>query len=276
MQKFYKKKNFSFCKYHTRGNDFILLDDRDEKFPKDEKYFLKNLCNRNLGIGADGVILLQNSKFQNFLKFRIFNSDGSEAMSCGNGLACFVHFASKILNLKVSFIEKLKENIFATIKDEKVFLEFPIPTIFEKFQKVQILDKNFEYFFLLAGVHHVVIFVEDLKNLDVYKYGREIRSLKKFMPRGTNVNFIKLDQNKLFIRTFEKGVEKETFSCGTGAIASAYMAKSLKNTKGKFQIFSKIGVADIDFNYHKKDVKSIIIGLKPNLIYSGRFDLKDF
>lgn len=215
----------NFQKYHGTGNDFIIIDNRQAFFPANDperKELAGMLCNRNFGIGADGLILLENDGKADF-SMRYFNSDGLPGSFCGNGSRCAVAFAYKnsiIKNRHTRFVaaDGLHEAAVSTgnnITYVKVYLsDADQPATF---------DTN--VFFANTGSPHVVLFRENIDELDVVKEGRKIRNEKRWQPGGTNVNFVKhTPDGRLYVRTYERGVENETLSCGSGVAAAALAA----------------------------------------------------
>ena len=203
---------FNFYKYQGTGNDFIIIDNRNEKV-KLSKDQIEKLCDRRFGIGADGLILLENHSELDF-NMRYFNSDGNEATMCGNGGRCLVAFAKHLdiitKNTKFNSIDGVHE---AIINDTGT-----ISLQMQDVLKVNDVNKNF---FLNTGSPHYVMFKKNIKDIDVFSRGHEIRYSKEFSPKGTNVNFVEILDNKIYVRTYERGVENETFSCGTGVTAAA-------------------------------------------------------
>jgi diaminopimelate epimerase len=268
-------KKFFFAKYHARGNDFIIFDDRKrnvlEKFSED---VIKKLCHRNLSVGSDGIIFLQNSKKCDY-KMRIFNSDGSEATSCGNGLCCLFTYIKdnnfKIKNADKISLETLSGDVLATFdKDNRVSIEMDFPKLLKKDFKLQI-DKTttLEMSLIDSGVMHVVIFENDVIKVDLEKISPLIRYHQKFKEiGGVNVNFVKVDKksNELFVRTYEKGVEAETKSCGTGAIAAAYIASEKYLLKNPVKIITHLGIANIIL---EKKIKSVTMTTKAINTFNG-------
>lgn len=214
-----------FSKYSGCGNDFILIDNRDNTFIPE---IVKKLCNRNLGIGADGVILLENALSADF-RMRIFNSDGSEAEMCGNGLRCFGKFILELGFQKKPYAIQLKNQVLTVdFIGESVSTTLKLESEIKENLLLNTDENQWECFFLNTGVPHAVVFVENLDELKVKDLGKNIRHHPIFSPKGTNANFVKkINENTISIRTFERGVEDETLACGTGASAGA-IAASLK------------------------------------------------
>ena len=224
-----------FFKYNSNGNDFIIIDDRKEsldsffsKKVKDLKKNIQKLCSRQFCIGADGLILLKNSKFADF-KMMIFNSDGKEATMCGNALLCLAKFINDFIEKKIEIQIETKAGIYQTyLKDGLVSFISKKPQILKTDYKIKIDSTNFNFQVLNSGVFHGVTFLKNFENIDVFQMGRKIRYLKDFHPIGVNVNFCEiLSANEIKVRTYEKGVEDETYCCLTGAVAVCHSLKKL-------------------------------------------------
>lgn len=204
----------NFTKYHGAGNDFIMIDARKINRTIFSKEYVELLCERHFGIGADGLILLVKEESK-ALKMVYFNSDGREGTMCGNGGRCFAAFAREkgcsggILEFEG--IDGMHQAVFE--KDDTVSL---------KMSDVNDIQQLEDGYLIETGSRHFVMQVPDPDVVDVFQKGREIRNQSRFLPSGTNVNFVgPLKNNELKIRTFERGVENETLACGTGAVAAA-------------------------------------------------------
>ncbi len=220
---------FSFAKYHGAGNDFILVDDRRLLFPQDPASIQK-LCDRRFGIGADGILLLQPSEMGDY-KMQIFNSDGGEPAMCGNGVRCMAHFIYHSLNLRTEMVIEVSQKLYrCTLQNNTVSVEMGK---FSWIHKDYLLGPHLIQA-LHTGVPHAVVFVSELFSVNVLHHGREIRS--HFQPEGVNVNFAMRTKDKIYVRTYERGVEAETLACGTGAVAVAAAAKEMFKLSGPIVI----------------------------------------
>jgi diaminopimelate epimerase len=213
-----------FEKYQGSGNDFILIDDRKEIFPVHAQALIQKLCDRRLGIGADGLLLLQTSQSADY-KMRIFNADGKEAAMCGNGIRCLTHYVlhTKMASSPLRF--ETKSGIISSRMHENwIAVDFGIPQILQE-TTLHAEETDWSCCVVDTGVPHAVVFVPDVDSIDVSYIGREIRYAKSFQPEGVNVNFAHINPDgSLRVRTYERGVEGETLSCGTGLAATAFAA----------------------------------------------------
>ncbi|MDQ5971798.1 MAG: Diaminopimelate epimerase [Patescibacteria group bacterium] len=205
-----------FYKYHGAGNDFILIDNRDRVFDKNDTENIKLLCHRHFGIGADGIILLENHPDYNF-EMIFINNDGSIGSMCGNGGRCIVHFADRILGIvgdpnNIEF-KAVDGEHKAIIGGNEVKL---------KMQDITDISTRNDLPFLSSGTTpHNIVFVEDIENYPVLEEGRKIRYSD---PEGMNTNFVEEKDGIFYVRTYERGVEYETMACGTGATCVAIFA----------------------------------------------------
>ena len=246
----------NFVKYQGTGNDFILIDDRRSQsshtpFPVDNQPFTEQLCHRRFGIGADGLILLQDVPVQNVpvqddapgYNFRMvyFNADGREGSMCGNGGRCIVRFAHDLglFETRTRFLAVDGEHE-AEVQNDVISLKMSDVSGFMPFHGG---------IFLNTGSPHVVVFVDDVAAFDVVGQGRQLRHDSRFGAGGTNVNFTEvLADNSLFVRTFERGVEDETYSCGTGVTAVALAAHRQRGINSPIAIKTPGGNLTVSFS----------------------------
>ncbi|MFZ0484533.1 MAG: diaminopimelate epimerase [Desulfobacterales bacterium] len=224
-------KTINFYKMSGSGNDFIIIDNRNNIVDEsDLSNFVVNVCRRKMSVGADGVILVENTGNADF-KWRFFNSDGSVAEMCGNGARCVARFAylNNIAGSNMSF-ETLAGLVKAEVIEERVKVKMTDPFDLETDVAIELKNGLTSIYSINTGVPHVVMVKNSIDDIDIVKTGREIRYHDRFSPAGTNVNFVcHVKDNTIAIRTYERGVEDETLACGTGAAASAIvMAQKMK------------------------------------------------
>lgn len=221
-----------FIKYSGCGNDFILVDNRlvdnctGRLLPHPDA--IARLCARATGIGADGLLLVENSS-SDTAKMRIFNADGKEAEMCGNGVRCVAHYLSTLPPHPVSLsVETMHQRIFAAIECDGISTEFPPPTHVNFHRTLRIEGKTVAVHCLDTGVPHAILFTGQIDDPTFPILAKEIRHHVDFAPRGTNVNLAQIQPNgTISLRTYERGVEGETLACGTGAVATALAAAAL-------------------------------------------------
>lgn len=250
-----------FYKYQGTGNDFIMVDDRENKFNTSDTNLVQKLCDRRFGIGADGFILLRLHNDSDF-EMVYYNADGNQSTMCGNGGRCTVHFAHSLGLFKNETKFMAIDGIHhASIEGDIVTLEM---------QDVSEIQNKNDYFFLDTGSPHYVELIDNIDEFEVFKKGREIRYSQSFESiGGTNVNFIeKVSPQKIKVRTYERGVEDETYSCGTGVTACA-LAMSLGESESPINISTKGGELEVGWKklngvytdiYLKGPAKPVFIG----------------
>ena len=213
-----------FHKYQGAGNDFVLIDNRSERY-KLNSQDVAALCHRKFGVGADGLILLENGNQSVDFSIRYFNSDGSEASFCGNGTRCAVAFAHHLQMISETCRLQAYDGIHTAAILEHRLQQYTIALKMNDVSEVVQYDTGF---FLDTGSPHFVVFLKDnIADFDVVKEGKRLRNDPRF-PSGCNVNFMQCCQDGIYVRTYERGVEDETLSCGTGVTASA-IVWALKN-----------------------------------------------
>ncbi len=279
-----------FTKMSGAGNDFIVID--RSKYPDLllNPDIISKLCNRRNGIGADGVITLSDFNF----KMDYYNADGSTKTLCGNGARCAIKFAqssNRLKNGKASFVSNDEAYSGEILDGEKVKFNLNKPKNIKSNLNINVAGQNLNYYFSDTGSPHVVIKIEDIlkdpsdKNsfyteidkVPVVEIGKEIRYHNNFLPGGTNVNFIKIVNSRLEIRTYERGVEDETLACGTGAVASAIIASLFHELKPPVVLLTKGGdKLVVDFKFENNDIKNLSLSGPAKIIYSGNFLLNTF
>jgi len=257
-----------FFKYQATGNDFVILDNRmsNRAFSKNE---ITAICDRKFGIGADGLMLIENDAQLDF-NLVYYNSDGSQSL-CGNGSRAAVSFASKlgIINGKTVF------NAYDGSHEAELMSSGIVRL---KMNEVTLVEQHGEDFFINTGSPHVIRFVKDLDKFPVFEEGRKIRYSEKFGPSGTNANFVELlHDNTVFVRTYERGVENETLSCGTGVTAAA-LAASFLGYSSPVKIKTLGGELQVEFTSHKGDTAkpaftSVFLVGPAKMVYKGELEL---
>ncbi|MCC5843813.1 MAG: diaminopimelate epimerase [Verrucomicrobia bacterium] len=221
--------NTPFWKMHGAGNDFVLIDDREQTFPDADNDLIHSLARPKYGVGCEGVILIQPSETADF-RMRFYNPDGGEVEMCGNGARCVARLAHEIdaAPRKMAF-DTVAGLIHAEVlKHDQVRLTMTDPKDWTLNGELDMEEQKLPYHFVNSGVPHVVLVVEDLSHADVATIGAAIRYHSRFQPAGTNVNLIEITgPDSLAIRTYERGVEAETLACGTGMVAAGLVAGSL-------------------------------------------------
>jgi diaminopimelate epimerase len=220
------KGKIEFYKMSGSGNDFIIIDNRDFSLDVgDLSSFARNVCQRKISVGADGLLLIEPSKIADF-KWQFFNSDGSVAEMCGNASRCVARYAylKGIAPKKMSF-ETLAGIISAEVNDDVVKVRLTDPSPLKPGIKININGNEIILDFIDTGVPHTVCFIDNVEKCSAVDDGRKIRRHEYFQPRGTNANFVSvIDRHKIRVRTYERGVEDETLACGTGDVASVLAA----------------------------------------------------
>lgn len=270
-------QNVLFSKYSGCGNDFIIADNRKNDFPVDDHALILSMCERCTGIGADGLILLENG-IEAAYKMRIFNSDGFETEMCGNGLRCFVRYLQDSGFGDGPFtIESMKMTHFCEINGDVVTIEMndPNPAEIRWNLPIELSAHRLNIHSLDTGVPHAVTFVSPLDKVDVAKWGAEIRHHAAFKPRGTNANFVQIEDNDVVhIRTFERGVEAETLACGTGATAAALAAAHCYGLQSPIAVRTKSqDLLYISFERNEGSFQKITLSGPAQRVFSGDFPL---
>jgi diaminopimelate epimerase len=252
-----------FYKYQGTGNDFVMIDNREMKFPKNNTKLINQLCDRKFGIGADGLLLLENDNSADF-KMVYYNADGNESTMCGNGGRCIVAFAKKlgIITTETTFtaIDGLH---FATITNED-YVALQMIDVSE-------IQKEDSYVFLNTGSPHHVTLVSNLADVDVKNEGAKIRYSDLYGKAGSNVNFVEqVDVNHFALRTYERGVEDETLSCGTGATAVAIAMNYLGKTSATLiDLDVEGGTLQVSFERNDANYSQVFLKGPATFVFEG-------
>jgi diaminopimelate epimerase len=257
-----------FHKYEGAGNDFIIIDNRaaEIKFTSAE---IEKLCDRRFGIGADGLMLLESCTGADF-NMVYFNADGNESSFCGNGGRCIADYAFHVLKIvgkQTSFLAS------DGLHQATIHTDGTISLTMRPVNEINFFDDHVE---LNTGSPHLVQFVNNLEAYPVFEEGRRIRNLPMFQPKGINVNFLEIKDGKHYLRTYERGVEDETYACGTGITAAAVALAGKE--KGHFQIelIAKAGhFFVVEFNKSSdSSAENILLKGPVNMVFEGLIENK--
>jgi diaminopimelate epimerase len=257
-----------FYKYQGTGNDFIILDNRAEKYNDLAVHQIRFICNRRFGIGADGLMLLNNHSSYDF-EMKYYNADGHESTMCGNGGRCLVKFAHDlgIIRTNYSFLAVDGEHIATVSMDGLVSL---------RMNDVENVNYSRGHFILNTGSPHYVELSTDVMRMDVYKKGREIRNSPEFKKEGINVNFVEQlsDVDRIIVRTYERGVEDETFSCGTGVTAAALVCHHNDNGFNRVEVQTLGGELSVEYDKIGDSFKDVWLNGPAEKVFRGTITIK--
>lgn len=259
--------DINFYKYQGTGNDFVIIDQREREYiSRSDRAVIEKLCDRRFGIGADGLMLLQQKAGFDF-EMVYFNADGRESSMCGNGGRCITAFAHSL----GVFQDRCR---FWAIDGEHEAIIREDNWVELKMIDVRHIEKGSDYFYLNTGSPHYVTFTDGLADLDVYQAGRAIRYSDRFKAEGTNVNFVQLEPDGIAVATYERGVEDETLSCGTGVTAAA-IAYSLREGKNgeRVPIRVKGGTLEVRFKATGERFEEIWLCGPAELVFTGRISI---
>lgn len=256
-----------FKKYQGTGNDFIIVDQLDKQLLNEgHREIIQLLCDRRFGIGADGLILLEKSDIAHF-KMIYFNSDGNQSTMCGNGGRCIVRHAYDLGLFKDKCKFEAIDGMHNAFIDQKDLVHLQM-------QNVNSFTRDGDAFIINTGSPHYVSFGEDLNNIDVVTEARRIRYNDSYKSEGINVNFANRIGEQLLLRTYERGVEDETLSCGTGVTATALAASLISDEdyeKWHWEVESRGGPLEVEYIINKKGGFENIWLIGPaELVFSGQ------
>lgn len=255
-----------FYKYQGTGNDFVMIDNRQNIFSKNNTKLIEELCDRRFGIGADGLILLENDNSTDF-RMVYYNSDGNESSMCGNGGRCLVAFAKKmnVINNETTFIATDGLH-HATISENGI--------VSLQMKDVDQINIQSDYVFLNTGSPHHVTLVDDLEHFDVATNGAKIRYSDLYGKAGSNVNFVnQINENHFAVRTYERGVEDETLSCGTGVTAVAIAMNAIgKTTANQIELDVQGGKLEVSFEKNNGVYSNVHLIGPATFVFEGEVD----
>ena len=261
--------SISFTKMQGCGNDFIIVDNRSNLI-RERAEFARKVCARKTGIGADGLLLLEESREADF-KMRTFNPDGTEAEMCGNGARCAARFAylKGITGRECSFWTP-SGIIASRTEGDKVKIRMKEPADLELNIKLTLDGRVHQGHYVNTGVPHFVLFVSDVKKAPLDDLAPRIRYHQRFQPEGTNVNFVEIKERRtLKVRTYERGVEGETLGCGTGAVASSLVASFIFGLDSPLKVKMKGGELTVYFRKDRGRFTDVFLEGEAEVVYEG-------
>jgi diaminopimelate epimerase len=266
----------AFTKMNGAGNDFVLLDNREQKI-KLAREDVVQICHRQRGIGADGLLMLVPCKSGKAdWSWEFYNSDGSTADMCGNGARCFARFIQKVAGTKGrTTFETGAGVITATFEGERVTINLTNPRDLRLHEKVELSTGAAEIHSLNTGVPHAVLFVPDADKAMVQNLGAQVRYHEHFKPKGTNANFVQiLGPSHIRVRTYERGVEGETLACGTGVTAAALIAAKLNKFTSPIKVQVQGGdLLEVSFTEHNGEFRNVHLTGPADFVFEGQINL---
>ena len=262
-----------FWKLEGAGNDFLGLDGRAGGF-KLKRQQIADLCDRRRGVGADGVLVVVKPKVRGAdFRMRYYNSDGGEAEMCGNGARCFALLARAVSGRKgnVLRIQTQAGLVTLQIRGQEVQVSMTEPTKLRLGRKLVVAGRKVVVDFLNTGVPHAVLFVRSVRSIDVAKQGRAIRYHSAFAPSGTNVNFVEIGRgNRIYVRTYERGVEGETLACGTGVVASSILSNLRRGLRSPILVTTRGGDhLRVGFSMVNGQARKVTLQGPARIVYTG-------
>ncbi|MEC3879507.1 diaminopimelate epimerase [Parapedobacter sp. 10938] len=235
---------YTFYKYQGAGNDFVIVDNRNLLFDRDNTDLVRRLCDRRFGVGADGLMLLQDVDGYDF-EMVYFNADGREGSMCGNGGRCIVAFAKDqgIIGETTDFL--------AVDGQHRADIDSQQGTVRLQMIDVDAIERHGEAYVLDTGSPHYVALVDGLADFPVVAEGRRVRNSERYRSEGINVNFVEAEGAGYFMRTYERGVEDETLACGTGATAVAIAMAAHEGQDGPLAIPIRVAGGNLTIRFHK-------------------------
>jgi len=261
-----------FSKMEGCGNDFIIIDNRSN-WIEDRTGFARSVCARKTGIGADGLLLVEESQEADF-KMRTFNPDGTEPDMCGNGARCAARFAylKGIAGKKSSFWTP-SGIITYRVEGDRVRIKMKDPSDLELNIGLDIEDKLHQGHYINTGVPHFVLFVKEVDRAALKTLAPLIRYHQSFQPEGTNVNFVEVTKDGLRVRTYERGVEEETLGCGTGAVASSLISSLVFRLSSPLKVKMRGGELIVYFRKNENKITNVFLEGEAKVVYEGNYSL---
>lgn len=256
-----------FYKYQGAGNDFVIMDNRNRAYDSLTVDQVAFLCNRRFGIGGDGLMLLNTHTNFDF-EMVYYNSDGKPSSMCGNGGRCLVKFASDMGIVKDSYKFLAVDGVHeAVLKEDNI--------VALKMNDVDEIRYEHGDFILNTGSPHFVHLTNDVMNLDVYKKGQQIRYSKEFEKEGINVNFVEQTEtpDQIIVRTYERGVEDETLSCGTGVTAAALVCSHNDNGFNRVEVKTKGGALSVEYDKIDDTYKNVWLNGPAVKVFEGEIEI---
>jgi diaminopimelate epimerase len=255
-----------FNKYEGAGNDFIVVRNSPEVISRDDSLLISRLCDRHFGIGADGLILVEECESYDFSMI-YFNSDGSRGAMCGNGGRCASHFAMKTMTGFRDLIFMADDGPHAAHPIDERTIEISIGNVSE-------VRQTPDGFFVNTGVPHLVVFTESTEAEDFVSFARPLRFAEGYAPDGVNVNLVQVSDDILKVRTYERGVEDETLACGTGVTASAIAAaKAGKIVTDHPQVITRGGKLSVRFVLNARGASDIYLTGPATFVFNGEIEI---
>ncbi|NLE36312.1 MAG: diaminopimelate epimerase [Bacteroidales bacterium] len=255
-----------FDKYEGAGNDFILIQNSPSLIDHTDKFLISKLCDRRFGIGADGLMLVEEYEGYDFRMY-YFNSDGSAGAMCGNGARCASHFAMRQMTGFRDLSFMAGDGPHTTRPAGPGTTEISITDVGE-------IRETPDGILVNTGVPHLVVFTEDNRNSDMVSLGRQLRWSPRYAPEGVNVNLASIIDGKLHVRTYERGVEGETLACGTGITATAIAAaRTGKNVTPGTEVVARGGTLYVRFTLTEEGATGIFLSGPATFVFSGEIEI---
>lgn len=255
-----------FNKYEGAGNDFVLIQNNPSLIDHSDKLLISKLCDRRFGIGADGLMLIEDYVGYDF-RMHYFNSDGSAGAMCGNGARCAAHFAMRHMTgfRDLSFMAGDGPHTAQPVGPGTT--EISITDVRE-------IRETPDGILVNTGVPHLVVFTEDNRDSDMVAFGRKLRWSPLYSPEGVNVNLASIIDGKLYVRTYERGVEDETLACGTGITATAIAAARIgKNVTNETEVIARGGTLHVRFTLTEEGASGIFLTGPATFVFSGEIEI---